>query len=216
MMSEVPTVPRIKQLLVKENSLCQFYPGRSVVAIGTGQSICGVTITIFGVLIYPLESSPVNLYSAIWIGLIVIVSGLLGITSGRNDLSLILLKINFFTAIFTTAAISFVTIVAANGLLLCETKDLVVEIGDRKEIISTSEKWRPPDLRRPLADVDGIKRRDRIVSWIIEQSYEVSPNLNSCSNNNSSAARSPYNSNGLLSTTSTLSTRIYSYGRTIP
>lgn len=268
--SEVPTKPRIRQLLVKESSLYQFYPGRSVVAIGIAQTICGVTISVFGVLTYPLESSTVNLYSGIWIGLIIIVSGLLSITLGRNGLSLLLLKINFFSSIFTTAAISFITILAANSLL-CENKDFTVEAVTTVAAVTSAdssegfiqEQWKPPDLRHPIvmihciiltisslscllslvnfwltvraifnyynqnagtilglkdkpkADVDVIKRRDRVVSWIIEQSHEVQELPCNLTNNGNNVLRANHY-NGLQSASSTISTRLYSYGRTIP
>lgn len=212
--NQPPTKTRIDALLLKHKLLYNKCISRAVIANGIGLTICGVTISIFGIAAFLIESSMESLYSGLWIGLIVLVSGFVSIASGKHNVNLILLNVNFFISIFTTAAITFVTVIAAN--IIIRDQNLILSFYPSQFMNESreSEDWRKSNIMLNslilaisglacvlsiinfsfsakaafsyysqkgirLSDslgqsgLDSIKQRDRIISWIIQQSTQI-------------------------------------------
>jgi len=113
----VPTKHRIQTLLLNQGVLSPYYPIRLVIGLGIALTTCGVILSIFGVVAAVIEASMASLYSGIWVGVVVIISGLVAIISGKYPHSSTQLYIFLFSSMFTIAVTGFLAILTANSVI---------------------------------------------------------------------------------------------------
>jgi len=192
----VPTKTRIRALLVDQGALSPFFPANVIIGCGIALTLCGVIMAIFGSVSILVEL-PFNT-TILFVGCVIFFTGILSILSGHYpDVSLILLG-NLFLSIVTVASSTFIIMLSVNTLL--RDIDIDRSLQDKRpgvalnsfflmtasmssilSFISLALTGREACLCYsqcgmansgiPSLKIDTLQRKDRIIEWILEQSY---------------------------------------------